>query len=99
MATPISVKRGYSSVAQRCDMTEHEWLACTNPAPMLEFLRRKNSDLFDSLFDKSRPVAKDVRGYTGNRKLRLFVSACARRVWNLLEEHSRKVVEVRGASR
>ncbi len=25
-------------------MTEQEWLACTNPTPMLEFLREKASD-------------------------------------------------------
>ena len=31
-------------------MTEQEWLACTDPAPMLGFLRRKNSDSFNSLF-------------------------------------------------
>src|SRR5262245_63158344 len=31
-------------------MTEAEWLACTNPQPMLEFLRRKASDRKDMLF-------------------------------------------------
>jgi hypothetical protein len=78
-------------------MTEQEWLACTNPAPMLEFLRGKASDLFNSLFDNSQPFEmnqKLFKGRTSNRKLRLFASACARRVWNILEERSRKVVEV-----
>src|SRR5262249_29653761 len=40
-------------------MTEKEWLACTDPNPMLAFLRLKTSE----------------------RKLRLFVCACTRRVW------------------
>ena len=53
-------------------MNEAKCLACTDPGPMLEFLR----------------------GKTSNRKLRLFASGCARRVWNILEERSRKVVEV-----
>ncbi len=78
-------------------MTEQEWLTCANPAPMLEFLRGKSSDLFNSLFDNSQPFEmnpKLLRGRTSNRKLRLFASGCARRVWNILEERSRKVVEV-----
>jgi hypothetical protein len=40
-------------------MTEAEWLACTDPASMLRFLR----------------------GKAGERKLRLFVCACTRLLW------------------
>jgi hypothetical protein len=78
-------------------MTEQEWLACNTPDPMLEFLRGKGSDLFNSLFDNSQPFEMNKKlfeGRTSNRKLLLFASGCARRVWNTLEERSRKVVEV-----
>jgi len=53
-------------------MTEQEWLNCTDPTPMLEFLRGKAS----------------------HRKLRLFAVACCRRVWTLLAESRRNVVEL-----
>src|SRR5690242_2647074 len=51
-------------------MTEAEWLACTDPTPMLQYLRAKGVN---------RP-----RG--GRRKLRLFGCACCRRVERLMTE-------------
>jgi hypothetical protein len=54
-------------------MTEGEWLACTNPQPMLDYLRDE----------------------IGDRKLRLFICACVRRVWRQLEnEISQRAVEI-----
>src|SRR5437773_6447308 len=40
-------------------MNEAEWLLCTDPTPMLRFLKKQASE----------------------RKLRLFASACCRRIW------------------
>jgi hypothetical protein len=93
----IPLKCGYRSVPLGLTMTEQEWLACTNPVPMLEFLRGKNSNLFKSVFESNQPpemMRRMSRGNLGDRRLRLFASGCVRRVWNILEEHSRKLVEV-----
>jgi hypothetical protein len=77
-------------------MTEQEWLACTDPGPILEFIRGNASDLFNRLFDKSQSIETTQKLLEGasKRKLRLFASACVRRVWKALEDRSRKVVEV-----
>jgi hypothetical protein len=54
-------------------MDEQEWLTCTDPTPMVEFLLGKAND----------------------RKLRLFVCACCRRIWHHLSDHrSREAIEV-----
>jgi hypothetical protein len=53
-------------------MTEQEWLACTDPQKMWEFLRGKSSE----------------------RKARLFAVACCRKLWHLMGEPLRKVVDV-----
>lgn len=51
-------------------MTESEWLTCTHPARMLDFLRGRASD----------------------RKGRLFVCGCCRRIWHLLSRELRSAV-------
>jgi hypothetical protein len=59
-------------------MTEEDWLACTDPAPVLAFLRSRKTFL-------SR---------AGRRKLRLYACACCRGVWHLLrDQRSRHAIE------
>jgi hypothetical protein len=61
-------------------MTEAEWLTCSNAATMLRVLCRQ---------------FKVAQNETGQRKLRLFCCALARRVWFTLEdERSRVAVDV-----
>jgi hypothetical protein len=61
-------------------MTEAEWLACDAPKPMLRSLNMRRRGNNPAL----RPV---WRGF------RLFASACCRRVWDLLDAHSRTRVQ------
>jgi hypothetical protein len=61
-------------------MNEMEWMTCADPKPMLEFLRRR---------------LKQQPGCVSDRKVRLYVVACGRRVWHLLDHHSsRRAIEV-----
>jgi hypothetical protein len=62
-------------------MTESEWFACDDPKPMLRSLNMRRRGTNPAL----RPV---WRGF------RLFACACCRRVWDLLDTHSRARVEV-----
>src|SRR5215471_4571550 len=62
-------------------MTESEWLACTDPTPMLDFLL-------------GNPSERRLRKKAIQRKLRLFALACCWRVWHLLtDDRSRRAVE------
>jgi hypothetical protein len=71
-------------------MTEAEWLACTDPQKMLEFLQNRASGL--------RSRALRLLGFPpylpSDRKLRLFACACCRRTWHLLEDQGWQVVEL-----
>jgi hypothetical protein len=70
-------------------MTEDQWLACTDPRPMLDFLHPKWRDCIDP-----RLMADFRHGETSERKSRLFACACARLVWHRLTAgRSRRAVE------
>jgi hypothetical protein len=68
-------------------MTEQEWLACDDPAPMIDF-SRGNMVSKDLRLDSDRVV--QVPDYpesnVSDRKLRLFACACCRRIWHLLKD-------------
>jgi hypothetical protein len=78
-------------------MTEQEWLACADPKPMLDFLRRGIIALVDELPtpESRETMRRTLEGTIVTRKLRLFACACCRHIWTLLtDERSRKAVEV-----
>ena len=63
-------------------MTEAEWLAATDPQPLLGFMVP-----ISSLWKRPRKVS--------DRKVRLFACACCRRIWHLLSDGGdRKAIEV-----
>jgi hypothetical protein len=75
-------------------MTEAEWLACCDPAPMLEFMRGK---MIPRVLQLGEGRIREVPHYPNakvDRKLRLFASACCRRMWDTLtDERSHKAIE------
>ena len=60
-------------------MTEQEWLACTDPWVMLDFLRGRK---------------KRIVGTARCRKYRLFSCACCRRTWDKLRERDQQAIEL-----
>jgi hypothetical protein len=63
-------------------MTEEEWLASTDPAPMLRSL-------------VPRWVARQTQGAAVDfERLRLFACACCRRAWDILDDQHRRSVEM-----
>lgn len=76
-------------------MTEEEWLACTEPTPMLEFLRGPLTVATKELFGRLVPIEGYRQQRISQRKARLFVSACCRRLWPLLDDaHCKRLVEM-----
>jgi hypothetical protein len=79
-------------------MTEQEWLTCSDPGRMLEFLRGQVSDLLGAGGQTAVggvPLMDLLRGKVTDRKLRLFACACCRRIWHLLpNQEVRQAVEL-----
>src|SRR5262245_45025499 len=77
--------------------TEADWLACTDPTPMLEFLRLGIIALVDTLPSETERQAmrKFLQGKTVPRKAVLFACGCCREIWDvIMDECSRKAIEV-----
>jgi hypothetical protein len=66
-------------VTKRKALTEEQWLSAADPETLLSYL-------------KQHRVITRVSG--GRRRLALFTCACCRLVWGLLDEASRRAVEV-----
>jgi hypothetical protein len=76
-------------------MTQQEWLACTEPGAMLEFLSRGEPTWKGRLYGWLGLQLSIPRPcIAGDRKLRLFACACCRSIWHrLTDERSRTAVE------
>jgi hypothetical protein len=79
-------------------MTEAEWLACTDPDRMLDYLSGRPPTVggwLAWLGFRQREQAEPGPPRISARKLRLYASACCRRIGGLLtDERSRQAVEV-----
>jgi hypothetical protein len=64
-------------------MTEQEWLECTVPAQILRFLRVGGSNTLRPLIIEglSAVLTQTLKRIATQRKLRLFICACYRRLW------------------
>jgi hypothetical protein len=76
-------------------MTEQEWIAATDPTPMLEFLRGRAVKDMREMYRKMIPYEVYPERKGSERKLRLLAVACCRRYGYLLDvEHCRKLAEI-----
>jgi hypothetical protein len=80
-------------------MIEAEWLACTDPDAMLEFLIGLDSETMRRDLAKIAPEQRlgplHIRAHAARRKLLLYNCGCCRHIWHLLiEQADRKAVEV-----
>jgi hypothetical protein len=64
-------------------MTEAKWLACMDPAPMLEYLRGPVTRQVEVHSGRRITFERYLHRRIGDRKLRLFACACCRRIANL----------------
>jgi hypothetical protein len=76
-------------------MTEDEWLNCTNPHRMLDFLGGEVAVLVDQVPPQQQEAERrHLLAIVSPRKRWLFGVACCRQVWDLLTvEASRQAVE------
>jgi hypothetical protein len=77
-------------------MTEAEWLTCSDPAPLLAFIRRGIAVLVDELPSQAeRDTLRQFLQESLTRKLRLFACWCCRRIWKeMVDARSRNAVEL-----
>jgi len=65
-------------------MTEQEWLECTDPMPMLEYLLAKH---LANNFEMRQVASRAMRGRNGwARKFRLYACGWCRRFWNNIQD-------------
>src|SRR5262245_6449615 len=83
---------GFRPLGKGESMTEAQWLACTDPARMLELLTAGAARWSG---EPNLLEHRTARKRASDRKLRLFACACCRQVWDqLTDERSRRAVEV-----
>jgi hypothetical protein len=66
-------------------MNEEQWLSCTDPIVMVEFLRG-NPTSEDTVMCWPSKWQFDEAGKGTDRKFRLFACACCRRIWDRLPD-------------
>jgi len=75
-------------------MTEQEWLECTNPTPMLEFLRGPSSTEMVHVHGTQVPIVVFRESKASDRRLRLFAIACCQQLLHHLSECCRSALAV-----